>query len=267
MDASLLLDLSVIIVSHGHEHFLVTCLSSLIPALSGLAAEVILVDNLGRGHLSNLIDRSQLPVVFLENQTPQGFAWNTNHAVRSASGRYLLFLNPDTQLLSGHLATALTLLEQDPTVGAVGCKLLNPDGSRQENPRRFPTLPEIVARGLYTDKWLRPPQPSQSKYPDDESHRSLIPVDWVMGAFMLLARSHFESVGGMDEHFFLYYEDVDLCYRLRRCGLTTCYFPGITVLHHHHRASAARPFGSHWRWHVQSVCRYFWKHRYLFRPY
>ena len=260
------LDLSIIIVSHGHEHFLHDCVHSLPQALLDLQAEVILVDNLGADRLPGVIGQAELPVTFWANRSPQGFAQNMNQAARHSHGRYLLLLNPDTCLLSGSLADALAFMERDRTVGVVGCKLVNPDGSLQVNYRRFPTLPAIITRGLYTEKWLRLPQFYRQYLMVNERFDSLTPVDWVLGAFMLVSKQHFEMVGGMDERFFLYYEDIDLCYRLRQRGLNTYYFPGIEVMHHHLRTSAANPLGPHWRWHVQSVCRYFWKHQYLFRP-
>jgi len=259
-------DLSIVIVSHGHEHFLHDCVHSLVPSLRGLQAEVILVDNLGTGRVPDAVGQTEMQVTFLTNHTPQGFARNVNQAARRSHGRYLLLLNPDTRLLSGCLADALSFMERNRTAGVVGCKLVNPDGSLQVNYRRFPTLPAIIARGLYTEKWLRLPQFYRQYLMAGERFESQTPVDWVLGACMLLSRTHFEEVGGMDERFFLYYEDVDLCYRLRQRGLKTYYFPGIEVVHHHRRTSAANPLSSHWRWHVQSLYRYFWKHQYLFRP-
>jgi hypothetical protein len=91
-------------------------------------------------------------------------------------------------------------------------------------------------------------------------------VDWVFGAFMLTRRDRFLAVGGMDEQFYLYYEDVDLCYRFRQRGWRTFYFPNVTVVHRHARSSASKPLGQAWRWHLRSACRFFWKHGYAFRP-
>jgi GT2 family glycosyltransferase len=259
-------DLSIIIVSHGHEHFLHDCVHSLIPSLYGLQAEILLVDNLGTGRVPDAVGQTELPVTFLVNRRPLGFAHNMNNAARQSRGRYLLLLNPDTRFLSGHVADALSFMEKDHTAGVVGCRLVNPDGSLQINYRRFPTLPAILARGLYTEKWLRLPRFYQQYLMVNEPLNALTIVDWVLGAFILVSRQHFEMIGGMDERFFLYYEDVDLCYRLRQRGLKTYYFPFIEVLHHHRRTSAAQPLSSHWRRHVHSLCRFFRKHRYLFHP-
>ena len=92
------------------------------------------------------------------------------------------------------------------------------------------------------------------------------PVDWVFGAFMLIRHDRFAAVGGMDPAFVLYYEDVDLCYRLRKRGLNTVFYPDLQFAHRHLRTSAHRPFGQAWRWHVSSAFRILRKHGYLLRP-
>jgi GT2 family glycosyltransferase len=92
------------------------------------------------------------------------------------------------------------------------------------------------------------------------------PVDWVFGAFMLIRHDHFGAVGGMDPGFVLYYEDVDLCYRLRERGLRTVFYPDLQFAHRHQRTSARRPFSQAWRWHVGSAFRILRKHGPLLRP-
>lgn len=258
------MELSVIIVSHGHEAMLTTCIGSLAPLLAPVKAEIIVIDNLQDGRVAAAL--AGYPVRLIENQAPQGFAANINEAARVASGRHLLILNPDTEGRSGCLANAIVFLDQHPQVGILGCRLLNPDGSRQQNYRQFPTLPVVIARGLGADRW--PWQPPFYRHRLRVDVRSAEPhrVDWVFGAFMLLRRDEFLRLGAMDEGFRLYYEDVDLCYRYRKMGLATCVYPEIVFLHVHLRSSATHPFGRTWRWHVASAVRYFRKSGYLFRP-
>ena len=160
----------------------------------------------------------------------------------------------------------MQFMESEPAAGIVGCRLLNLDGTIQSNYRRFPSLPVVVARGFLADRWWRRPQFYRRYLMEGASLDTTTAVDWLYGAFLLMRRAHFDRIGGMDERFYLYYEDVDLCYRLRQQGLKAYYFPSIEVFHHHHRTSATRPLGFNWRRHVRSVCRYFWKHRYLLRP-
>jgi GT2 family glycosyltransferase len=258
-------DLSVVIVSHGHEEMLPACIASLAPALVGLAAETVVVDNLQKGAVAAALTSFPASII-LENRAPIGFAANVNRGAQATSGRYLLILNPDTVFRAGRLAEAIAFLDARPDIGVLACTLLNPDGSHQQNFRQFPTLPVLLARGFGADRWPWRPAFYRRRLMEDTRFEKPHPVDWVFGAFMLLRRADFERLGGMDEGFRLYYEDVDLCYRFHRAGLGTCLFPGIQFVHRHARASAKRPFGQTWRWHVASAARYFWKSGYCFSP-
>jgi GT2 family glycosyltransferase/2-polyprenyl-3-methyl-5-hydroxy-6-metoxy-1,4-benzoquinol methylase len=258
------IDLSIVIVSHGHEPMLPACLASLQPALADLTVEIVVIDNLQEKGVAAAL--APFSGSILENHTPMGFAANINRGARATSGRHLLILNPDTVFRAGRLAEAIAFLDSRPDVGILGCTLLNPDGTRQQNFRQFPTVPVLVARGFGADRWSWRPafyrQGLMEQTHFDEPH----PVDWVFGAFMLMRRADFERLGGMDEGFRLYYEDVDLCYRFRRAGLRTYVFPQVKFVHTHARTSASQPFGQSWRWHVKSAVSYFWKSGYCFSP-
>ena len=251
------LDLSIIIVSHGHEDMLPSCIGSLLPALEGLTFDIIVVDNLGRGKVSAVL--KTVPATVLENTRQLGFAANVNLGARVARGRYLLLLNPDTVHASGSLADAVAFLAARRDIGILGCSLLNADHTPQQSYRQFPSLAVLLARGLGADNW--PWRPAFYRRRMMESVVSQAPhaVDWVFGAFMLMRRMDLDRLGGLDEGFRLYYEDVDLCHRFRRDGLATWLFPSLTLVHVHLRHSAKKPFSQHWRWHVASAARYFWK--------
>lgn len=258
--------LSVIIVSHGHEAMLAGCLGSLRVALRDIESEVILLDNLALGRAQQTLCTILPEGRFIENSKPQGFAENVNRAALAAGGEYLLLLNPDTEYSRGSMAAALEFLDDNPDIAVLGCRMLNPDGSPQQNCRRFPTLPVIVARGLGADRWPRRPRFYRHRMMEDVTITRPVLVDWVFGAFLLVRRAQFLAIGGMDAKFRLYYEDVDLCYRFRRQRLDTAVFPELEFFHRHMRASASRPFGALWRWHVRSSGRFLRKHRYIFRP-
>jgi GT2 family glycosyltransferase len=259
-------DLSAIIVSHGHGTILQGCLRSLVRALDGLCGEVVVVDNLHTDAMAAAAVDEHDRVHLQRNPRPQGLSQNINQAARSAAGRYLLLLNPDTVFESGYLSDAIRFMEEEPRAGIVGCRLLSADGALQQSYRRFPTASVVLARGLGADHWGRRPRFYRYRLMEGETLEGIAEVDWVFGAFMLTRRERFLAVGGMDEHFRLYYEDVDLCYRFRQRGWRTFYFPGVTVVHQHARSSAAKPLGQAWRWHLKSACRFFWKHGYAFRP-
>ena len=260
------MDLSVIIISHGHEPMLHNCVGSLAPAVQGLESEILLLDNLPHGGAEQLLRLDFPDVKFIRNAASVGLSENMNRAAREAEGKYLLFLNPDTAHQSGTIAGAVDYLERHGDTALLSCRLSNEDGSFQQNYRRFPTLPVIVSRALGADHWPWCPGFYRTRMMQGESFDRPTPVDWVFGAFMLIRRDLFWTIGGMDTSFFLYYEDVDLCYRLRGRGLKTVFYPDLNFVHRHMRTSARRPLSQAWRWHLRSAFHILRKHGYLWRP-
>lgn len=250
-------DLSVIIVSHGHEAMLPACVASLAPALEGLSAEIVVIDNLPDGRAAEAL--AGRPVRMHRNSRPAGFAANVNRGAQLAAGRHLLILNPDTEHRAGRLADPVALLDRRPDIGILGCVLRDPNGGFQQSFRRFPSLAFLLIRGLGADRWPWRPAFYRERLMERTALADLLTVDWVFGAFMLLRRDDLMRLGGMDEKFRLYYEDVDLCRRFGNAGLATCVMRDLEWAHHHRRASARRPFSRVWRWHVASALRYFSK--------
>ncbi len=263
-----MLDLSIIIVSHGHEALLPKALSALVNGLKGVTAEVILVDNLGRADFTKgLADLPALPfeVRVMVNPAPAGLSRNTNQAATMARGQFILMINPDTEYHSGQLSDAIEYLRQHPQAGGLGCKLLYPDGSLQRTYRKFPILPVIFIRGLYASRWPFQPGFYKRSLMQDVTLDQPTAVDWVLGAWVLMRRDDFFALRGLDERFFLYYEDIDLCYRIHQRGQSVVYFPDLIFYHRYDRGSAKAPLGKAWQMHAGSICKYFAKHRYLLR--
>ncbi len=248
-------DLSIVIVSHGHEALLPGCIASLAPALEGLAAEILVIDNLQAGGAATAL--TGMPARVVANAAPVGFAANVNRGAEETTGRCLLFLNPDTAFSAGRVAEAIAFLDGRPDIGLLGCTLLNEDGTPQQNFRQFPSPAFLLARGLGADRWPWRPRWYRRRMMAEARSEDPFPVDWVFGAFLLMRRADFARVGGMDAGYRLYYEDVDLAWRLRRAGLATWMFPALRFVHAHQRASAKRPFSRAWRWHLRSALRYF----------
>ena len=259
-------ELSIMIVSHGHEKELRECVNSLPAACQGLRTEILLLDNLGRS-LQGMFGTSGIGHLRIHNNPrPLGFAANVNILASQAQGRFLLVLNPDTQHFSGDIASAIKTLIHNPIAAIVGSKLVNPDLTFQPSYRRFPTVPVLVCRAAGVDRWKARPRFYRYRVMDGEQLFKPTPVDWVFGAFMLVERLRFLEMGGMDAKFRMYYEDVDLCYRFRQRGAVTIYDPSVTFIHRHARDSASQLFSHIRRWHLQSGIRYFAKHRYFFCP-
>jgi GT2 family glycosyltransferase len=260
------LDLSILIVSHGHEAEIAACLASLPAAVEGLSSETVVVDNLGGPGFADAIGGDRPGLTTISNPTRRGFGANVNAAARKATGEFLLVLNPDTEHRSGRIAEGVAWLRDNPGVGLLAARLVYPDGTDQRNYRSFPTLPVALLRGLGADSWKRRPGFYRRRMLDGLELAQPARVDWVFGSFMLIRRDVYDAVGGFDESYFMYYEDVDLCLRLRRRNLATVVHPGLVFVHHHHRTSAAELFGFHRRAHMKSLATYLRRSGYLFSP-
>ena len=188
-------------------------------------AEVVIVDNHSPSH--PLVKRlRRMPKVSLRRwSSNRGFARAVNEGCRLSQGDWFLLLNPDTTPSEGFLDGVIALIERlEPNAGIVGFHLRNSDGTRQRSAGPFPTLASTIAR-------LALPR-SRRKYQTLRTHERCR-VAWVTGCCMLVRRDCLRDLGGLDEDFFLYYEDVDLCRRAQERGWSVWYEPNLTVVHHH----------------------------------
>lgn len=195
------------------------------PALKGGDAEIVIVDNHSPRHpIARRLRR--MPNVSLRRwQANHGFARAVNEGCRLAQGDWFLLLNPDTTPAQEFLEGVMALLDRlEPNAGIVGFHLRNSDGTRQRSAGPFPTLTSTVAR-------LMLPR-SRRKYHNLRTEERCR-VAWVTGCCLLLRRDCLRDVGGLDEEFFLYYEDVDLCRRAQERGWSVWYEPNLAVIHHH----------------------------------
>jgi GT2 family glycosyltransferase len=228
-------------------------------------AEVVIVDNHSPAHPAARRLRRLAGVSVRRWGANRGFARAVNEGCRLSQGDWLLLLNPDTTLSEGFLDGVLDLADRlttsEPHAGIVGFHLRNPDGSRQLSTGPFPTLASTLWRLLLPRR--------RRKYQTPRSaERSAAP--WVTGCCLLLRRDCLQQLGGLDEEFFLYYEDVDLCLRARQHGWSVWYEPNLAVIHHHPLHCRAVPAvlrlvtrhslltyaAKHWpRWQFRLLCR------------
>jgi N-acetylglucosaminyl-diphospho-decaprenol L-rhamnosyltransferase len=240
-----LTDLSVSLVNTNSRELLLACLRS----LDGAEAEIVVLDNASEDDSAAAVRESFPQVHLIEQQHRAGFGANHNTVIRATTGRYVYVLNEDTTADDWALDRITAYLDTHPRVGALGPRLVYPDGRLQNSAWRFPT-PLVSAVGLAT---LGKAGVTQSR---GDAPR---PVDWVMGAAIVLRRGALDEVGLFDEGFFLYSEEVDLQARLQRAGWEVHYFPQATVVHHESQFSAGIPerrINEMWR----SRHRYWRKH-------
>jgi N-acetylglucosaminyl-diphospho-decaprenol L-rhamnosyltransferase len=225
------LDLSVLIVTYNSARLIGPLLSRLQEELAGVAAEVVVVDNASADGTAARIRREHPWVTLVASAVNLGFAAGNNLAAKHAAGRYLMLLNPDAIPAAGALARGIELMDRHPGVGLAGGELRGADGSRQPSARMFPTLRDE----LFTLSGLAARYPRSRlfarldrRWADPEAAAE---VDWIPGAFVFIRAQDFAMLGGFDERFFMYYEEVDLCRRLRAAGRRIQYWPELKAMH------------------------------------
>jgi len=225
--------LSVIIVNYNVREFLQHALISVQKAMKGIRGEIIVVDNASDDGSVEMVKRKFPSVRLITSKINLGFAKANNLAIREAVGRHLLLLNPDTVVQEDTFSAMLKFFDDNPDVGLAGCKILNPDGSFQRSCRRsFPT-PWVAFTKISGLSNLFPQSRLFGKYnltylSEDETYE----IDAVSGSFMMLRREVVEDVGGLDEEYFMYGEDLDWCYRIQKAGWKIYYVPATKIIHY-----------------------------------
>ena len=258
---NLLLDVSIIIVSWNVRALLRMCLHSIYRSLSDstIQVEVIVVDNNSQDGSAEMVAQEFPQVTLLRNDGNLGFTKANNQGIALAKGRYVLLLNPDTELAPGALTSLLNYADSNPDIGVVGPKLLFPDGSVQSSRRHFPTLLTGCIESTILQRFF-PDHPALRRYYVlDASNDDVQEVDWVVGACMLVRREVIDQVGAFDERFFMYSEELDWCYRIKRVGWRVAYLPAARVIHYEAKSSEQNLLGRNIHFH-DSKCKFFGKH-------
>ncbi len=259
--------IEILIVNYRSFDLCTSCIRSVVE--QGLAdyADVVVVDNnSGDGSADRIAD--ELPSVrLIASPRNGGFGAGINLGMQSITAPYVLVLNPDTYFLNDSLSPVIDLMESDPSIGLVGLDLVNPDGSRQYSARRFYSLLDILARRIGPLGRLFDRRIARHLMRDAWFRGEPFDAEWVMGTGFVVRRSVFEAVGGMDEGFFLYMEDVDLCARVWGAGFRVVGMPSARLVHDHRRASASGLLSAAARSHLLSLVRFYLRYQIpLVRP-
>lgn len=250
------MDLSIIVVSWNTRDLLARCLASVYAHPREGQLEVWVVDNASSDGSQALV-RTQFPQAqLIENTENEGFAAANNRGIARSGGRYILLLNSDAEVGPGVLAAMVHFMDEQPAVGAIGPKLVNPDGSFQASYARFPSLfwELLLITGL-ARFFIGPYAPS----PRPRAGEVARPVDWVAGAALLVRRTAVDQVGPLDSGYFLYSEETDWCWRMWQGGWPVWYVPEIRIVHHAGASAHQRPahnYGALYR----SKLRFFVRH-------
>ncbi|MGQ9602714.1 MAG: glycosyltransferase [bacterium] len=230
--------ISIIIVSYNTRDLLRNCLRSILNDDSGLISEIIVVDNNSSDGSPEMVSQEFPGVTLIRNQQNLGYAKAVNQGIQKSKSDYFLILNPDIEVLEGAIINLWRFMESHQDAGIAGAQLLNPDGSIQLSCRTFYTFTVFLLRRTPLGRLFPDAKLLKKHLMMDWDHQSDREVDWVIGACLMVRRSAFESVGGMDERFFLYFEDVDWCYRMRKNGWQVYYVHSAKMKHLHRRDSA-----------------------------
>jgi N-acetylglucosaminyl-diphospho-decaprenol L-rhamnosyltransferase len=233
------------------------------PLFSG---EVIVVDNASSDGSVAMVSGEFPWVRLIASPENLGFTGGNNRAIPLSQGRYVLFLNPDTEVIGSALVAMVAFMDEHPEIGVLGPELRYGDGSPQSSRRRFPSFMMALFESTPL-AWHWPGNPWARRYRMDDvplpaaGEAKAQPVDWVVGAALLVRREVIEQVGSFDEGYFMYSEELDFCRRaVVDAGWRAAYYPGAQVLHHEGKSSEQMVAARHIRFQTSKV-RYFRKHR------
>ncbi|MFA4818852.1 MAG: glycosyltransferase family 2 protein [Patescibacteria group bacterium] len=250
---------SVLIVSWQVRDYLRLCLRALARQLKDAAVEVIVVDNASSDGSAQMVEREFEWVRLIKANRNLGFAAATNMAAAAASGDYFVLLNPDTVVGDSFFSALADFFRNHPTAGVVGGKIINPDGTLQPSVRRFP---DLLSQTLVSLKLSHFFPGLFSKYlATDFDYNQEAKVDQVMGACFIVPKDVWQNLGGFDANFFVWFEEVDFCRRLKDDNGEIWYSPQITV--QHQPRSSARQLTAFRRHYIysRSLVYYFCKHK------
>jgi N-acetylglucosaminyl-diphospho-decaprenol L-rhamnosyltransferase len=234
-----------VVVTHGPEPDLARCLAALAPQVD----ELVVVAN------------PPTPAVearLIVNERPRGFAANANQGIAATTAPFVVVANPDTEPAEHAVASLMDFAADQPRCGIAGPRLLFPDGSPQSSRRRFPTVSGTLVRRTPLRRLLTGTQ--RAHYGLDEVPTGPVEADWLLGAFVLVRREMLDELGGYDEGFRLYGEDIDLAYRAAKAGWERWYVPEATVRHGHAAVTDKSFLTRRTLWHWRGILRFVRKH-------
>jgi GT2 family glycosyltransferase len=243
-------NVSGIVVTHGRHPDLDRCLGALAPQVDELLV------------IANLPLEPELPrnARLLSNERPLGFGANVNRGIRETSGEFVVIANPDTEPRPDAVALLRDFAEAMPRCGIAGPELRYPGGRWQPSRRRFPTVTGTLVRRTPLRYARKPFERQRDHYLLDERPTEPVPAEWMLAAFLLLRRQMLDEIGGFDERFRLYGEDIELCYRAAKAGWERWYIPAAVVTHRYAAVIDRKLLTRRTLWHWRGIARFVRKH-------
>jgi len=225
------MDISIIIVNYNTCKLLQACLTSVYEETENIRFETIVVDNASTDGSREMVVQEFPQVQLIANPLNRGFAGANNTGIGQATGRYFLLLNPDTVILRSAIQETVRFMERHPEAGISGCKLRFPNGTLQRSVRSFPSVWNELCESTFL-YLLFPKSKAVGRYHLSYfDYASEMQVDWVCGAYFMIRREVLDTIGLLDERFYMYSEEVDYCYRAKKAGFQVWFVPQAEIIH------------------------------------
>ncbi len=250
-------DLTISIVSYNSLNFLKECLDSILRNPPALDYEIIVVDNASNDGTVEFVKKNYPEVALISNNRNIGFAAANNKSIEKSHSKYVLLINSDCRVYEKSLDSLVEFMKKNPKIGIAGPKIVNSDGTIQLSCRRFPSLLNAAAHTILAD--IFPGNPFSKKYKlADICRDNPFRVDWVSGSCVIIRKEALEDTGVLDEKYFMYVEDLDICYRMWQENWEVYYYPQAEIMHHIAGSSGGGKIKSSFRM-QKSVFYFFWK--------
>ena len=225
------MDVTVVIISYNVAELLNKCITS-IKRETNCSHEIIVVDNNSKDNSVEMLKTYHPDVRLIQNEMNVGFAKANNQAFKKAKGRYLLMLNPDTIVLDSAIDKLVKFMDEHPGIGACGPKNLNPDMTLQHNCHHFPTLYTRLVEHLQLTRFFPRTKVFGREHMTYWDYNEIKEVDWITGCSLLIRKKALDQVGLLDEKYFMYTEETDLCFRLKKAKWKTVFYPLAAIIHY-----------------------------------
>lgn len=224
-------DLAIVVVSTNEANWLEPCLRTVFASAGEAKLDVVVVDNESTDGTRELVE-SKFPAARLVNSQNHGFSHANNRGAATCDARYILFLNPDTEIVAGNFGDLVATMDRRPELGLIGVRQLTGDGTLWPTIRYFPSIRRAIGEALASERWPRRGRWAGERELDLDLYEHEVPCDWTSGSFMLARQEALMSSGLLDERFFIYSEETDLCLRVKRAGWEIRHLPTMTIVHH-----------------------------------
>jgi len=224
-------DLAIITISTNEADWLRPCLSTIFEKKGDISLDVVVADNMSTDGTRELVE-TEFPEARVVTCANHGFSHANNRALMTCDARWVLFINPDTEIVDGTFADLIREADARPELGLIGVRQILADGALHPTVRYFPNALRALGEALGSERWPWRGRQLGERELDLSLYERELECDWTSGSFLFTRREALESAGFLDERFFIYSEETDLCLRIKKAGWRIAHLPSMTIIHH-----------------------------------